>query len=130
MRRHFARRQVAINLALLSGAVALWPLWCLAFDPAASTEFSLSQETKYCLNCHDGASAALIHRSHPVDLNYLFAQMRSNGKLKPPPALDPAVYLKDDLLMCVSCHHPESQQPAKLVLSNVDSKLCLACHNV
>ena len=109
--------------------VLLWPLWCLAFDSEVSTEFSLNQGTSYCLGCHDGVLAALIHRSHPVDVNYLFAQMKSNGKLKPPAALDPAIYLKDDQLICVSCHHPESPQPAKLVLSNVGSRLCLACHN-
>jgi predicted CXXCH cytochrome family protein len=130
MQRLLARRQIAGSLGLLSGAVVVWPLWCLAFDPAASTEFSLSQETRYCLNCHDGASAALIHRSHPVDISYLFAQIRSNGKLKPPTALNPAIYLKDDQLICVSCHHPESQNPAKLVMDNTGSMLCLACHNL
>jgi len=109
--------------------VLLWPLWCLAFDSEVSTEFSLNQGTSYCLGCHDGVLAALIHRSHPVDISYLFAQMRSNGKLKPPATLDPAIYLKDDQLICVSCHHPESQQPAKLVLTNIGSRLCLACHN-
>jgi predicted CXXCH cytochrome family protein len=54
--------------------------------------------------------------------------MRSNGKLKPPAALDPAIYLKDDKLICVSCHHPDSQNPAKLVMANTGSMLCLACH--
>jgi predicted CXXCH cytochrome family protein len=116
--------------SLLLIPIVLWPLWCLAFDPAASTEFNYSQATNYCLGCHDGAAAALIHRSHAVDINYLIAQMRSNGKLKPPAALDPAIYLKDGQIVCVSCHHPESQQPAKLVLSNVGSRLCLACHNL
>jgi predicted CXXCH cytochrome family protein len=109
--------------------VLLWPLWCFAFDSKVSTEFSLNQGTSYCLGCHDGVSAALIHRSHPVDVKYLLAQIRSNGKLKPPAALDPAIYLKNDQLICVSCHHPESQQPAKLVLSNAGSRLCLACHS-
>lgn len=119
-----------LRLFLLPSLLVLWPLCSVAFEPQVSTEFTLNQASDYCLGCHDGASASLIHRSHPVDINYLFAQMKSSGKLKPPGALDQAVNLKDGLTACVSCHHPESQQLAKLVLTNVGSRLCLACHNL
>ena len=119
-----------LRLVLLPSLLVLWPLFSVAFEPQVSTEFTLSQSSDYCLGCHDGASASLIHRSHPVDINYLFAQMRSKGKLRPPAALDPAVNLKDGLTACVSCHHPESQNKAKLVLTNDGSRLCLACHNL
>lgn len=108
----------------------LWPPWSKAFDTAVSTEFSLNQRSSYCLGCHDGVAATLVHRSHPTDIDYLLAQVKSNGKLKPPALLDPAVYLKDGQIVCVSCHHPESAHATKLALSNVGSQLCLACHNL
>lgn len=119
-----------LRLVLLPAFLALWPLGSVAFEPEVSTEFTLTQATNYCLGCHDGASASLVHRSHPVDIDYAFAQMRSGGKLKPAAALDPAIYLKDGQIACVSCHHPESLNGAKLVLSNDGSRICLACHNL
>ena len=115
---------------LLSSILVLWPVWCRAFDPAASTEFSLAQGTSYCLGCHDGVLATAVHQSHSVDIDYLLAQMKSRGKLKPPAVLDPAIYLKDGQFVCTSCHHPESPQQSKLVMNNDGSKLCLACHNL
>jgi len=119
-----------LRLVLLAAFLMLWPLRSVAFEPQVSTEFTLNQATNYCLGCHDGVLATEFHRGHPVDTNYLFAQMKSVGKLKLPAALDPAIYFKEGQTACVSCHHPESQQPAKLVLSNVGSRLCLACHNL
>ncbi len=127
MHRHWHNKN---RLLLTTALLLFWSVRTLAFDPAASVEVSMSQDSLYCTACHDGVLATQIHRGHPVDTSYLFAQMRSNGKLKPSGALDPAVNLKDGLTACVSCHHPESQQPAKLVLSNVGSRLCLACHNL
>jgi predicted CXXCH cytochrome family protein len=44
-------------------------------------------------------------------------------------SLDPALYLNGGEITCITCHHPESAQDSKLVLSNAGSKLCLACHN-
>ena len=119
-----------LRLVLLLSLLVLWPLSSVAFEPQVSTEFMLNQASSYCLGCHDGVLATEVHRGHPVDSNYLFAQMKSRGKLKPPAALDPAIYLKDGQTACVSCHHPESQNGAKLVLSNDGSRLCLAWHNL
>ena len=127
MHRHWPNK---IRLLATTALLLFWSVRTLAFDPAATVEVSMSQDTLDCISCHDGVLATQIHRGHPVDISYLFAQMRSKGKLKPPAALDPAIYLKDGQTACVSCHHPESQQPAKLVLSNVGSRLCLACHNL
>ncbi len=112
------------------GLFLFWLPDSLAFDPAASTEFTMNQESSYCLACHDKVPVSPLHRSHPQDLDYLSAQLRSAGKLRPPALLDPAVYLKDGKMVCTSCHHPESQHPAKLSVSNVGSKLCLSCHNL
>lgn len=127
MHRHWHNK---IRLLPTTALLLLWSVRTLAFDPAASVEMSMTQDSLHCIACHDGVLATQIHRGHPVDISYLFAQIRSNGKLKPSAALDPAIYLKDGQLVCVSCHHPESQQPAKLVLSNVGSRLCLACHTL
>jgi predicted CXXCH cytochrome family protein len=119
-----------IRLLPTTALFLLWSMRTLAFDPAASVEVSMSQDSLYCTACHDGVLATEIHRGHTVDVNYLFAQLRSNGRLRPPAVIDPAIYFRDGQLVCVSCHHPESQQPSKLVLSNVGSGLCLACHNL
>lgn len=110
--------------------VLLWPLWSIAFDTAVSTEFSMDQRSSYCLGCHDRVSATPLHRRHPTDIDYLFAQVKSNGKLNPPALLPPAVYLKDGQIVCISCHHPESTHDTKLVISNIRSRLCLTCHNL
>ena len=107
-----------------------WPLGSHAFDLAVTTEFSLGQETSYCLGCHAKAPVHPLHQSHRVDINYVLAQSRSNGKLKPPALLDPAITLRDNQLVCISCHHPESENTTRLVLSNAGSGLCLACHNL
>jgi predicted CXXCH cytochrome family protein len=112
------------------GLLLLGSIPTLAFDPAASTEFTMSQDSAYCKSCHDGVLAREIHRGHSVDIDYLFAQMRSGGKLKPKPLLDPALNLQDGRMVCTTCHHPESPYKGKLVISNVGSNLCLACHNL
>ncbi len=108
----------------------LWPAGAQAFDPTATPEFSLAQGTSYCLGCHDKTPINPLHQSHRVDINYVLAQVRSYGKLKPPALLDPAITLRDDQVVCISCHHPESAHATKLVLSNANSRLCLACHNL
>ncbi|MFQ5852540.1 MAG: cytochrome c3 family protein [Candidatus Binatia bacterium] len=110
--------------------VILYPLAGLSFDPAASTEFSIDQGSGYCLGCHDGTLASAVHHSHPVDVEYLLAQIKSNGKLKDLSQLDPVIFLKDDRVVCTSCHHPDSQLQAKLVITNDGSRLCISCHNL
>jgi len=122
-------KTLILPCALSVAVVLLWPLGSLAFDPAVSTEFVLTQGSSYCMDCHSKTATVPLHRSHTVDIDYLLAQARSNGRLKPPALLDPAVYLKDGQMVCTSCHHPESRLEAKLVLSNLRSGLCLACHN-
>jgi len=122
---------MTISLHILASALLLlWPFSCLAFDPAVSTEFSLEQGSSYCMDCHNSEPVQPMHKSHPVDVDYSTAQSRSRGKLKPLGALDPAILLKNGQMVCTSCHHPDSLQETKLVLSNVDSRLCLACHNL
>ncbi|MDZ4346084.1 MAG: hypothetical protein U1E51_27035, partial [Candidatus Binatia bacterium] len=84
MYRHWPNK---IRLLLTTALLLLSSVRTLAFDPAASVEMSMSQDTLYCIACHDGVLATQIHRGHPVDTNYLFAQLKSRGKLKPPAAL-------------------------------------------
>jgi predicted CXXCH cytochrome family protein len=114
---------------LLATLFVLWPVGTFAFDPDVAADLVLGRPSIYCLDCHDGVLAAGIHHGHPVDTSYRFAYMRIPWRLKPPVFLDPAIYLNNGQVVCLSCHHPESPHESKLVLSNAGSKLCLACHN-
>ncbi|MBI4522574.1 MAG: hypothetical protein HY695_02040 [Deltaproteobacteria bacterium] len=116
--------------SLTAALLLLWPLWCLAFDPVASTELVLNQTSIYCLDCHDGILATQIHQGHTVGSSYITAQMQSPTKLKPLGALDPTVHLKDGQIVCLTCHYPDSEHDSKLVMSNAGSRLCSACHNL
>lgn len=99
-----------------------------------------------CLSCHDGSlntaddvrigtwkHGSAISRfdpqgSHPIGVKYMRA-MRKRGGLHPAERLDPAVKLVDGRVSCRSCHDLYSKQPKLLVMSNVGSRLCLACHD-
>jgi len=107
----------------------LWPLDVLAFDPIANADVVFRQAWTYCVACHDGVLATEVHLGHPVGTSYLSAQIKRPTKLKPIGVLDSVAYLDDGRVVCLTCHHPRSQHPSKLVLSNAGSKLCLACHN-
>lgn len=119
-----------ICMLMTTALLLFWSVRTSAFDPAASTDFVMSQDSLYCTACHDGVLATQIHRGHSVDISYSFAQLRSGGKLKPLAILDPALYLPDGRIVCTTCHHPESRYERKLVISNLRSGLCLACHNL
>ena len=105
------------------------PISGLSFDPASNSENNIVQEPQYCLDCHSNLPVG-NHKSHPVGIDYGLAQLWSRGKLKDPSQLDPALKLKNGQVTCSSCHDPNSQLPAKLVIENIDSGLCLSCHNL
>lgn len=116
--------------------------------------------SKLCLSCHDGTIAIgmLLSRSqevefvgglrfmpngtsligtdlstsHPVSLVYDAALAGRNLTLNDPALLPAAVHLDSSRqLQCTACHEPHDNSYGKfLVMSNRNSALCMACHNV
>jgi predicted CXXCH cytochrome family protein len=115
--------------------------------------------SKLCLSCHDGSvaidafggnatpttnmtGAALVgtdlKNDHPISFTYNTALANDDGGLWDPSAVDsgPDSTIDADLLFagqleCASCHdvHNETGLPNLLQVTNVDSELCLTCHN-
>ena len=115
--------------------------------------------SRLCLSCHDGTVAlGLLHGAatplpmaggivtlpsgrssnlqtdlsddHPVSFSYTASLAATNGELRDPSTLPPAVKLENgDLLQCTSCHNPHKDPYGNfLVMSNTGAALCLACH--
>jgi len=69
---------------------------------------------------------------HPISFLYDSGLASlSGGELKDPTLLNPAVHLDSNHeLQCTSCHDPHSNQYDNfLVMNNVESALCLVCHD-
>ena len=112
------------------GLVVLLRTPCFAFDAADNLPLTLRSGSRYCEGCHDGVIAAVAGRTRSVEIDYRMAQLRSRGKLRDMSQLGPAIRLQDGRVSCLSCHSQDSQIKAKLVISNVGSRLCFACHNL
>jgi hypothetical protein len=109
-----------------------------ASRPAAG---SLDSESNMCVSCHDGTIAgdAGTHPSmrstklandHPIGVKYARIRPPTEDKINlvPRAALDRRVRLFDENLGCGSCHSVYSKNDHLLVMNNLRSKLCLACH--
>jgi len=101
----------------------------------------LDRESLECLSCHDGSFASLqevslgpgiwehgprVGISHPVGTDYRKAARK--GGLRNVFMLDKRIRLFDGKIGCGSCHSLYSPLPAKLVMENRASNLCLSCH--
>lgn len=109
------------------------PASILPFALEGKSDLIVSQDTHSCMGCHDGTLAGNItslDRSHSVGIDYRLAQIKSRGRLRDPSLLDPAVKLENGQVGCTSCHDPDSQLRARLVMSNGGSRLCFSCHNL
>lgn len=107
----------------------------------AITHGILDSESESCLSCHDGSAAgdAGVHTArrtpgadpsdHPFGVPYR-DNPRQDGaiRLVRTTNLDPRVRLFDRKVGCGSCHSVYSPQPDHLVMSNLQSRLCLSCH--
>jgi len=117
-------RVIVIGLAIFFCAQGF------AFDTADNFPPALRAGSHYCEGCHDGVIAVAAGRLHSVEIDYRLAQLKSRGKLRDVSQLGPAVQLEDGRVSCLSCHSQNSQLKAKLVTSNVGSRLCFSCHNL
>ena len=112
--------------------------------------------SRLCLSCHDGtiAAGAVLSRTavmpftmtlsgrnanlgtnladdHPVSFSYSAAVLLSNSQLVSAASLPTKVRLDSTgQMQCTACHNPHDDQYGKfLVISNLKSGLCTACHS-
>jgi predicted CXXCH cytochrome family protein len=102
-----------------------------------------------CLSCHDGTYATSVtilagtwrhekefmrydQGSHPIGIKYEAARLQRGRKtdLRPMFSVDRRIQFFQGTVGCGSCHDPYSALPKKLVMSDVNSELCFACHIV
>jgi predicted CXXCH cytochrome family protein len=100
--------------------------------------------TLQCLGCHDGtvgASGDLSterapgigerRSSHPIGTPYPPRPRRnSDNGYVPLGSLDPRIHLPGGKVGCLSCHDMYGSEQKLLVMSNFESKLCYACHDL
>lgn len=114
--------------------------------------------SRLCLSCHDGTVAigmlyggetipmaggvttlppgrptnltTDLSNDHPISFAYTAALAATNGELRDPAFLDPAISLDErEFIQCASCHNPHRDLYGKfLVMDNTGSRLCTACH--
>ncbi len=115
--------------------------------------------SRLCLSCHDGTIAigmldgmtepipltggittmpfglsnleTDLSDDHPISFAYTSALAAQSGELKDPQTLPAEIDLEDgQMLQCTSCHDPHKDLHGKfLVMSNLNSALCVACHD-
>ncbi len=115
--------------------------------------------SRLCLSCHDGTIAigmlegmtepvlltggittmpvgssnleTDLSDDHPISFAYTSSLALQQGELKDPLSLPQEVHLDDgQMLQCTSCHDPHIDLYGKfLVMSNLNSALCIACHD-
>jgi len=139
----------------LSGAVYnLYGSSTLVAQPGQPTGAS-----RLCLSCHDGTIAigmlegltepvllsggittmpggisnleTDLSDDHPISFAYTASLATQRGELKDPQTLPAEVDLDGgQMLQCTSCHDPHKNIHGKfLVMSNLNSALCLSCHD-
>ncbi len=114
--------------------------------------------SRLCLSCHDGTIAigmlegmtepipltggitamptglsnleSDLSDDHPISFAYTSTLAAQRGELQNPQMLPQEVDLEDgQILQCTSCHDPHKDLHGKfLVMSNLNSALCVACH--
>ena len=97
-----------------------------------------------CLGCHDGSLAIAGEgletqapqigsgrESHPVGVSYPSrSRPGSEGSYIPLQALDRRIMLPEGRVGCLSCHDIFGSEEKLLVMSNRESRLCYACHQI
>jgi predicted CXXCH cytochrome family protein len=140
-------KTMAARNCLILLLLILFPRSGLTFDPQLGATVQQAKGSRFCLGCHDGTIAPnvvntwqpfgglappnfCLQSSHPIEIDYNLARLRSKGRLRHPSSFDPAVKLESGMVGCTSCHSPDSQLQKKLVMINSGSRLCFVCHNL
>lgn len=110
-------------------------------------EDSLDSFSKDCLGCHDGAATKEIKvdyrntpgnkanhydgtKEHPIGMDYAAYSARDPQSYKPINSNNSSkMIFVDGKVGCLTCHNPLNPEKNHLVVSDLRSALCLACHN-
>ncbi len=103
-------------------------------------------ESRRCLGCHDGVTAADarnatagdrigdvgdVRRNHPIGVRYPHGPIRQREvAFRPASLLPPEVRLPDGSVSCVSCHNLYSRSRYLLSVPIENSTLCFTCHDI
>lgn len=107
----------------------------------------LDRESRRCLGCHDGVTAAESRnptpsnprfrragdrgRNHPVGMRYRRGRRRGrNARLRPSSTLPRHMRLPNGRVGCVSCHDLYSTERKRLAAPMEGSQLCYTCHEM
>jgi hypothetical protein len=89
-----------------------------------------------CITCHDGMASVPRNagnascdtaRSHPQSVQYP-PKLKEKGFNSRSYVLSHGIKLKNNNIVCISCHNLENQQPKHLAVEDKYSRLCLTCH--
>lgn len=115
---------------------------------AAPSAGGLDDESRGCLGCHDGVTAATARirvgpadgaarsmpwdalEDHPVGTPYPGAGGGGGSRFRPRGSLPAQIRLPGGTVGCVSCHSMYSREPKLLALPAEGSRLCFACHRM
>jgi predicted CXXCH cytochrome family protein len=101
--------------------------------------------SRNCLSCHDGAIGSSVKLNagqwrefmghdnstmHSIGMKYRdVVHQNQKAMLKPLESVDKRIrFFEDGKVGCGSCHDPYSTIPKQLVIEDLQSKLCFACH--
>lgn len=117
---------------------------------AGDDNSTIDSMSRNCLSCHDGSTAPSVMLNagqwrhaenfmehdnggmHPIGMKYSEAfERNTKAMLRPLELVDKRIRFFDDgKVGCGSCHDPYSAIPKKLVIEDIQSKLCFACHQM
>jgi len=116
----------------------------MAHPAASATTDHLDLTTRRCLWCHDGTVGPSRNvgvqgapgigtgkKTHPIGISYPLRPrpLRDNSYVARE-LLDPKILLPGGRLGCLSCHNLFTREAKLLVMSNRESRLCFACHEI
>lgn len=137
----------ALGALAVGVIVAVWSAGAAADPQRCGGEDDPEQSSTACLSCHDGSVGSNVTHTlgrgeglagrgfqlgrlgeHSIDIDYRDAYTRPASRLRPAATLDRTIRLPQGRVQCTSCHDLRSDRPARLVMSNERSALCLSCH--
>ncbi len=110
----------------------------------ASAGPGVDETSLRCLGCHDGTVAGptetsgarapqigRVEASHPIGIAYPpRPRPGGEGTFVPLPGLHRRILLPEGRVGCLSCHDIFGGEEKLLVMSNRESRLCYACHEI
>ena len=119
-------------------SVAVIPVAQAASNAPSNYTDQLDPVSAACLSCHDGSAGPHVRfcllsqkdkgcGGHIISASYSDLASR-NQDLQPPSSLPSELVLYQGKITCVTCHGNEPHAGRALVIRNIGSALCRACH--